>query len=162
MIDLEADIAKRMQGLKRAMQAGADGKILKRELSKRLRGVLDPLVQEQKSRVLRLPSKGHSGPSMRQAIARQIKAGTRWSGNNTGVQVVQKARGMPRDFRMAGRMFNREDGWNPQTLGGEVQHQEVSPANWFDQPTEGARPEVTREVHAALVAAAAKIGQQAR
>lgn len=162
MIELDSDIKEKMQGLKRAMAAGADGKILKRELSKELRGLLNGLVTKQRSKILSLPSKGHTGPSVRQAVARQLKAATRWSGQNTGISVIQRARGMPRDFRMAGRMFNREEGWNPTSLGGEQRHQEVSPAQWFDGPTEGVRPEVTRELHRALDRTAAKIAQKAR
>lgn len=162
MIDLDSDIKEKMAHLKRAMAEGADGKVLKRELSKRLRGIMNPLVMEQRARVLRLPSKGHKGPSMRQAIARQTKAATRWSGKSMGVQVIQRARSMPRNFDYAGRAFNREQGWNPQTLGGETVHQEIRPAQWFDGPTTGKRPQVGREVHAALEQAAAKIASRAR
>jgi hypothetical protein len=162
VVQLDSDIKERMAGLKRAMAEGAGGKTLKRELSKRLRDLMNPLVQQQKSRVLRLPSKGHQGPSMRQAIARQTKAATRGSGQNMGVQIIQRARAMPRGFDYAGRAFNRADGWNPTTLGGETVHQEIRPAGWFDDVTDGQRPKVGREVLAALDATAAKIAARAR
>ena len=68
VIEIQAkDIDQAMKSLKKAMAAGADGKIIKRELSKRLRAIMQPLANEQKARILRLPSKGHPGPSMRQA-----------------------------------------------------------------------------------------------
>lgn len=162
MIDIDSDIKEQMGKLKRAMAEASNGKAMKRELSKKLRGIMNPLVAEQRARVLRLPSKGHQGQSMRQAVARQTKAATRWAGRDMGVQIIQRARSMPRDFRMAGRMFNREEGWHPKTLGGEQLHQQVRPANWFDAPVTGKRAEVGRQVHAALVEAADKIGESAR
>jgi len=161
MIDLDSDIKEKMAHLKRAMAEGANGKAMKRELSKRLRNLLNPLVMEQRRKVLALPSSGKSRVSMRQAIARQTRAATRWSGQNMGVSVIQRARGMPRGFNMAGRMFNRAEGWNPTTLGGETRHQQVRPAQWFDQPTHGKKAEAARQVHAALEATAVKIGQAA-
>lgn len=162
MIELETDIKEKMWALKKAMAEASTGKAMKRELSKRLRGLVNPLVQEQRARVLRLPSKGGHTPSMRQAIARQTKAATRWSGENTGVSVIQRARAMPRGFNMAGRMFNREEGWNPQTLGGETLHQQMRPAQWFDGATTGKRAEIARQVHAAVSEAADKIAASAR
>lgn len=157
MIDLDSDIKEKMAHLKKAMAEAADGKVLKKELAKELRGIMNPLVAEQRRKVLSLPSKGGHSQSMRQAVARQTKAATRWSGRNMGVQIIQRARSMPRNFNMAGRMFNRADGWNPTTLGGETVHQQMRPAGWFDDVTAGQRPEVGRKVHQALERTAAKI-----
>jgi hypothetical protein len=158
MIDLDSDIKEKMAELKRAMADAADGKELKKQLAKRLRGLMNPLVEEQRAKVLRLPSKGKAhGQSMRQAIARQTKAATRWSGRNMGVQIIQRARSMPRNFDYAGRAFNREEGWHPTSLAGETHHQQVRPAQWFDSVTAGKRPAVAHEVHAALDETAAKI-----
>lgn len=165
MLELDSDIKEKMLALKKALAEGADGKVLKRELSKELRGLMNPLVTKQRAAVLRLPSKGGSrtnGGGMRQAVARQTKAATRWSGQNAGVSIIQRARGMPRDFRMAGRMFNREEGWNPKTLGGEQVHQEMSPSQWFDRETVGVRPDVARDIDSALERTAAKLAQKAR
>jgi hypothetical protein len=161
MIDLDSDIKEKMVAIKRAMAEGAGGKTLKRELSKRLRGLMNPLVMEQRRKVLALPSKGGSRQSMRQAIARQTRAATRWSGQNMGVSIIQRGRAMPRSFNMAGRMFNREEGWHPTSLGGETRHQQIRPAQWFDAPTAGKRGEVGRQVHAALEETAAKIASSA-
>lgn len=162
MIELDSDIKEKMVFLKKAMAEGATGKTLKRELSKQLRDLMNPMVAEQRRKVLALPSKGGHTQSMRQAVARQTKAATRWSGKSMGVQIIQRARSMPRNFNMAGRMFNREDGWNPTSLGGETFHQQIRPAGWFDDVTAGQRPEVGRKVHKALEDAAAKIAASAR
>lgn len=146
-----------MRRLGLAMKVHSDGKTLKKDISKRLRKIVGPLAKEQKLRVRRLPSKGHPGASMRQAVARQIRAATRWSGKDVGVSVIQRARGMPRDFNMAGRAFNREEGWHPTTLGGEAIHQQAIPTGWFDDVTVGVRPEATREIRAAMDDLAGKI-----
>lgn len=161
MISLETDIQKRMAKLKRAMGEASNGKQLKRQVSKRLRTVIQPLVQEQKLRVLRLPSKGGHSQGLRQAVARQTRAATKWSGKNVGVQVIQRARAMPRDFRFAGRALNRAEGWHPTTLGGEVVHQQARPVEWFDAPVSGARKRAQQEVRTALKETAAKIASGA-
>lgn len=160
--ELDSDIREKMAGLKRAMAEGAGGKTMKRTLSAKLRKIAKPIETEMKARVLKLPSKGHSGPSMRQAVARQTRAATRWSGKNGGVSVVQRGRGMPRNFAMAGRMFNREEGWDPTNLAGVSFHQEMRPASWFDGATPGTRPAAQREIMAALDEAAAIIGRSAK
>lgn len=128
----DRDIRRAMLSLGRALRADGVNKQIKREVSKRLRDIMKPMVDKRKSAVMRLPSKGHVGASMRAAIAKQTRAATRWSGQQGGVSIVQRARGMPRNFNMAGRMFNRAEGWNPRTLGGEITHQQVRPVAWFD------------------------------
>lgn len=162
MIEMDTDLKEKMIHLRKAMAEATDGKVIKRELAKELRGLLNPLVAKQRAAVMRLPSRGGShGQSMRAAIARQTKAATRWSGDNIGVQVIQRARSMPRGFQFAGRAFNRAEGWNPQTLGGETIHQQIRPAQWFDGQTTGVRAETTRQVHEALNRAATKMAAKA-
>jgi hypothetical protein len=158
---LDTDIKQKMGKLQAAMKEAADGKALKRELSKRLRGIAQPTEQRMRQMVLKLPSKGHPGPSMRQAIARQTKAATRWSGDSMGVSIKQRARSMPRGFNMAGRAFNRAEGWNPTTLGGETIHQDIRPAQWFDSQTVGVAPDAQRAILTALEDAAATIASRA-
>lgn len=163
MIEMDSDAKEKMGILKRAMAEASDGKILKRELSKQLRDLMNPLVAKQRAKVLSLPSSGPShGESMRQAVARQTKAQARWSGRNMGVSVIQRARSMPRGFQYAGRMFNRAEGWNPTTLGGETVHQQIRPAGWFDNQTDGVRPEALHGIEQALEATAVKIAASVR
>lgn len=157
--DIRWDAKEEMWRLKKAMKEASNGKVLKRELSKKLRQQLRPLVLEQRAAVLRLPSKGHQGQSMRQMVARKTVGSTRWGGANTGVSVIQRARGMPRGFQMAGRMFNRAEGWNPSTLGGETVHQQMSPSGWFDETAKARRPEIAHAVRQALEDAADKIAR---
>lgn len=153
----DSDMRAAFQHLGRAFKKSADGKTLKRETSKRLRRILKPLVDERKAAVRALPSQGHAihitgenGESMRQAVARSIRASTRWSGKGAGVSIIQRARAMPRSFNMAGRMFNREEGWNPTAIGGVRVHQQIRPALWFDKQVKTDRPRVRREVEQAI------------
>jgi hypothetical protein len=158
----DSELKRAMNHMARVFGVAAGGKQLKRELSKQLRQLMNPLVQARRQSVLSLPSKGHSGPSMRQAIARQTRAATRWRGRNTGISIIQRARGMPRDFSMAGRAFNREEGWNPTALGGVQVHQQVTPAKWFDSMERGDRPRVRQAVIEALEDTAAKMADDIR
>lgn len=128
----DSDLRRAMNHLSRAMSAEGVNRKIKRDVSKRLRGLMTPLVAKRRASVLSLPSSGHSGEGMRQAIAKQIRASTRWSAKSGGVSIIQRGRGMPRDFNMAGRAFNRTEGWNPTNLGGTTVHQQMTPVEWFD------------------------------
>lgn len=163
MIQMDAsDFSTVIRSINRTLKTTEEGKLVKRKASARLRKIVQPLVAAQRARVLALPSKGHPGQSMRQAIAKRTRAAVRWSGQDPGVSIVQRGSGMPRDFRLAGRVFNRQAGWNPQNLGGIKHHQQIRPANWFDSPTQGKRPEVQHELMLALEEVAATMAQIAR
>lgn len=158
----DSDLRQAMLHLARAMRQPGVDKRIKRTVSAKLRKIAKPMAEERKRRVLALPSKGHSGVSMRHAVARQTRVATRWSGKDAGISVVQRARGMPRDFAYAGRAFNRESGWNPTTLGGEVEHQQMRPASWFDGAAEMDRPVVRREIIGALDEVAGTMAEDIR
>jgi len=164
MIEMDdKDIRRAMHALSRELSSSKVGKQIKRETSKRLRSLMQPMVNKRKAAVLRLPSHGHVGTSMRQAIAKRVKATTRWSGESGGVSISQSARGMPRNFNMAGRMFNRAEGWNPKNLGGEVEHQQVRPVEWFDsQADHGDRERARHEIVEALEQTAGRLASEIR
>lgn len=137
MIELSIDAQRSgLQQIARALKAEEDGKRLKRELAKNLRTVMEPIRQQMLARLMRVGS-----GEMSQAIARSVRPGVRFSGRNTGVSLVQRARGMPRNFPYAGRAFNRVEGWHPKNLGGVTIHQVATPVQWFDEPTKGAQVE---------------------
>lgn len=163
MIEMDdREIRQAMQALGRALNSNKSGKIIKRQLSKRLREIMQPMVARRRAAVLRLPSQGHDGPSMRQAIAKQIRGATRYSGNSTGLSIIQRARGMPRGFDQAGRAFNRAEGWTPRTLGGELVRQQIRPAAWFDREESHDEPTARREITAALEKAAGMLADDIR
>lgn len=156
----DRDLRAAMNSLGRAMSGAM--RPFKREASKRLRAVMDPMAQRVRTRVLALPSKGHSGQSMRQQVARQVRPATRWSGDNTGVSLIQRARGMPRGFNFAGRMFNRPEGWNPVSPGGIQRVQQIRPAQWFDSEVVDSDDQLRRAVVAALEQTAREVASRAR
>lgn len=151
-----------LQGLARALAAETDGKALKRDLAKQLRQVIQPLRAQVLRRLMSIGGSAHSGTGLREAVGRQTRAGVRFSGRNTGVNLVQKARGMPRGFNMAGRALNREEGWNPTSLGGTQVHQQATPVEWFDEPTQQSTREARRAVAQALEDMAERIANRAR
>lgn len=163
MIEMDdKDIRAAMQALGRALSSDKVGKQIKRELSKQLRGMVQPMVEKRRMAVLRLASKGGHPQSMRQAIAKQIKGTTRWSGDRAGVSIVQRARSMPRGFTQAGRAFNRAEGWNPTNLGGEIEHQQIRPTEWFDKTNVHDAHDARQGIVDALEAAAAKLAATIR
>lgn len=164
MIEMDdKDIRRVMHALGKELNSSKAGKAIKRDVSKRLRKLMQPMVNKRKAAVLRLPSQGHVGASMRTAIAKQVRAKTRWTGDSGGVSISQSARGMPRGFPMAGRAFNRPQGWNPKSLGGEVEHQMVRPVAWFDSQQEAGDKERARhEIVEALEDAAGTLASKIR
>lgn len=162
MIEMDdRDIRRAMSLLSKALNADDVGKKIKRETSKQLRGLVDPMLQRRKAAILRVSSHGHKGPSMRQAIAKQTKAQARWSGKQGGVSIIQRARAMPRNFNMAGRAFNRAAGWNPQPIGGVKHHQQIRPVAWFDSESDaGETRRVRREIERALESTAGRIASE--
>lgn len=164
MLELDdSDLRAAMMHLARAMKAEGVSKSIKRNVSKELRQLMQPMVQKRRAAVLALPSKGHSGDGMRQAIARKTVAATRWSGKNGGISIIQRARGMPREFNMAGRAFNRAVGWNPTTLGGETVHQQMNPVLWFDALADSAeKAEARHKIIEALDKSAVSLADEIR
>ena len=160
----DSDLRAAMRHLGRAMNAEGVSRSIKRQTSARLRKIMKPMVDKRRQAVLRLPSSGGShGAVMRQAIARQTRAATRWSGKSGGVTIVQRARGMPRGFNMAGRAFNRAEGWHPKNLGGEVEHQQMTPVEWFDAQADVQEARIVRhEIIEALDSAAGTLADEIR
>lgn len=159
------DVDKQRDGLRalsRALAAESDGKALKRDLGKRLRAIMQPLREQVVRRLLSTGGASHPGERMRDAVARQTRAGVRFSGRNTGVNLVQRTRGMPRGFNMAGRAMNREEGWNPTSLGGTTVHQHATPVEWFDKPTQGSTDGAREAVQAAMEDMAQRIAARAK
>lgn len=163
VIEFEVDRQRNgLTALSRALAAEADGKALKRDLAKNLRTIMQPLRAQVIRRLMSTGGSSHAGQSMRDAIARQTRAGVRFSGRNTGVNLVQRARGMPRGFNMAGRAMNRTEGWNPTTLGGTTVHQHARPAEWFDEPTHASVDEARRATQDAMEDMARRLAERAR
>lgn len=163
MIELSIDQQRQgLTALSKAIAEESDGKALKRDFAKRLREVIQPIRAQVIRRLMQTGGSSHPGPGMREAIARQVRAGVRFSGRDTGVNLVQRARGMPRGFNMAGRAFNRAEGWTPTALGGVQVHQLATPTEWFDQPTKDSVDEARRAAAEVMEDMARRLAERAR
>lgn len=159
MLGFEVDKQRNgLTALSRALAAESDGKALKRDLAKRLRAVMQPVREQVVRRLMSTGGASHEGQSLRQAVAKQTRAGVRFSGRNTGVNLVQRTRGMPRGFNMAGRAMNRAEGWQAHATA----RQHARPAEWFDQPAKASTDEARRATMEAMEDMARRLAERAR
>lgn len=164
MIELTTDSADVLKALSKALAAEADGKKLKRDLAKEIRKAAEPAVSEAKGRIMGMRSAGlpKSGPPLRTAIAREVKAEARLSGFTAGARVKAKKRKMPRGFDNAPKRTNRAAGWRHPLWGrGEYVHQ-VGRPDWFDDSMANNAQKYRAAVLAAMEDAARRIAQRAR
>ncbi len=161
MIELTVE-QQALQALARALDSEADGKKLRRDLSKTLREAMEPLKKEAQGNVRslratvvmrsnktrdksgRFVTLGGREASLRDAVASAVKAEGRLSGKATGARLRVPRKGMPRGFNNAARRLNRKSGWRHPVFGGSgwVQ-QTASPPGWFDRATNN--PKVVQE-----------------
>lgn len=120
-----------LQAVRRAFRNEGDGKHLQRDLTKQLKLIMEPAAQEVKSAITSMPVKSPAtdvkGPSMRVAMAQQIKVSVRYSGRSTGVSVRAAKDKYPRNFKSAPHNFNAAKGWRHPTFG------QTDAGHWVDQ-----------------------------
>lgn len=161
-VDLSSTDQQALAALGRAVRAEADGKAMRRDLLKGLRGTADPIKAQARSNVMGISS-GRGGMStgapLRSAVAQQIKIDTRLSGRSTGVRVrVPRRRGMPRDFANAPKALNSKKGWRRQVFGSGTWVQQIAvPAEWFDRATREHHQQLKEDVLSAMEAMARRI-----
>lgn len=132
---------KELQYAIKAIRAEADGKQLRKDLLREIRGVLTPLRDEARDAILSMESGGlpHEGEPLRQAIANQTVVEVRTGGRATGAAIKVKRRGMPRGFTNAAKWTNRTKWRHPvfkrTTSGGvevDVWVDQTGKPRWFD------------------------------
>lgn len=126
-----------LQKLARVLGQEADGKRLRRELSKALRKALEPAKQEIRAGLMGMGTGGipAEGPPLRTTVLRQLKVETRLSGRRTGARIRIRKRGMPRGFDNAPKRLNAKKGWRHPVYGRDVWVQQVGEPDFFDRPT---------------------------
>lgn len=130
----------------RVLKSEADGKFLKRELTKALKATAERPIAEAKSEILATPSKGlHGGTSLRAEVARSLKPISRFSGQRAGVSIRQSTTPNLRNFKMAGRRFNRGNFRHP-VFGTATYVDQAGNREWFDRPMQDAKPEFRDDV----------------
>lgn len=136
MIELSAD-QQALQALAKALGAQADGKRLRRELSKSLRQALEPARQEVRAGLLGMGTAGIpvEGPPLRTTVLKQLRAETRLTGRSTGAKLRIRKRGMPRGFANAPKRLNAKKGWRHPVGGRDVWVTQLGEPEYFDRPT---------------------------
>jgi len=159
-VSVDSRGANGLEALGRAMRAEADGKEMRRDLTRALKEVLAPIVSEAKGAITGMPSAGlsHDGEPLRQAIARRIVGEVRMSGRSTGVRVKARRKGMPRGFEHAPKRTNASGGWRRPAWGNKsVWVQQIGSPNWFDDVMKDQRPDAQAQCIAAMEETARRI-----
>ena len=152
-VKVDSHGANGLAALGKAMRAEADGKELRKDLVKRLKLIIAPIVSEARSAATGMPSAGleHDGEPLRSAIARRIVGEVRFSGRATGIRIRAKRKGMPRGFEHAPKRTNAKGGWRRPVYGNrEVWVTQVGVPDWFDDVMGDQRPDARRQCLAAM------------
>lgn len=130
----------------RVLKSEADGKTLKRDLMKALKSTAAAPIGQARAEMLATPSKDLGrGMSLRSTVANSIKPQSRLSGGMTGVSIRQARTPQLRNFKMAGRRFNRGDFRRP-VFGTDRYVVQAGNREWFDRPMQDAKPEFKADV----------------
>ncbi len=157
-----------IRAVTRALLAEANGKELRRDLLRNIRGVLKPAAEEAKRNIRTSPSKGSGGgrASLRQAVAKQVKIQAKLAGKNASIKVKTGKTKDLRGFDMAPRRTNRGT-WRHPTIKRVSKYQWESnrdvwvtqhgPTNWFDAPLQHRGPQLRGAVIEAIRASIRRI-----
>jgi len=149
-----------IEALGRAMKAEEDGKELRRDLTRELKKIMMPIVNEARSAITNMPSAGleHDGEPLRAAIAKRIRGEVRFSGKASGIRIKAGRKGMPRGFEHAPKRTNATGGWRRPVWGNkEVWIVQVGSPNWFDDVMRDQRPEAKQRCLDAMEETARRI-----
>jgi hypothetical protein len=153
-----------LQALARALSAEADGKKLRRDLSKSLRQAMEPLKHQVIGNLLGLDDTSPAAGtlSLRQSLVPLVKAQGRLSGRSTGARLRVGAKGAARGFDHAARRLNRAKGWRHPLFGNrEVWiEQRATPVEWFDSATRKSHGEMRKAVLSAMEDMAQRIARK--
>lgn len=91
-----------LKAVNRALRQAANGKDLRRNLVRELKGEIAPMVAKVKAAWLSAPSqgrRGRRGPSLRRLLARSTRGQVRLSGKEAGIRIRTDGRRMPDQMR---------------------------------------------------------------
>lgn len=149
-VELTVD-QKGVQAVAKALAAEADGKKLRRQMSRNMRAALDPAVADARAGIQGMPSTTGGSPGLRQEIAKRIKAEARLTGRQTGARV--KARQTPnlRGFRHAPKRTQSRKGWRRPVFGNRnAWVRQEGRRGWFDDAMTKRRREYRAAVKKAV------------
>jgi hypothetical protein len=148
--------------LARALDAEADGREWENDLADELGDVLAPGVAAVRAAILSAPTIGlpHAGEPLRQAIADAVEPVVRMRGGRAGARIRVTGRGMPRGFRNAPKLFNRNSFKHP-TRGGDQWATQVGAPGWFDATLRPMRVRMRQAADRALRHRAERVSRKA-
>jgi len=113
--------AEAMRQLGQAFRREADGKALRKDLTKQINSAVAPGVSAVQGvlRAIPHPSAAQSSPSLGTYLASRVKVQVRYAGRSTGVAVRIGETSNLRKFRLAGRYLNRQS-WRHRVFGHNV------------------------------------------
>jgi hypothetical protein len=153
---------KTLTSVVRALKAESDGKALRRDLVRNLKGVAEPALQAVRASILSMPSHSHQNPGLRESVARATKVSIR-TGSRAGVSIVTRKKSMPRDFRNAPKRLNSSEGWRHKVFGDPDRWvDQRGKVGWFDDTLKPFRAPGKEAALAALAEAAQRIETRAK
>jgi hypothetical protein len=152
---------KKLRKLALVLKDEANGKELRKDLTKQLRAAAGPARQAARQAIRSVASAGgHKGRSIRSAIAQKIQVVAKLSGKTVGARVVAKETSSTRGFTNAPRRFNSVRGWSHGVYGKARQVHQVGKPNWFDDTLMARKPEFKRSVENVMEETARRVGKR--
>jgi hypothetical protein len=146
-----------------ALREEADGKALRKDLTRELRQAVQPAVVELRASIRSAPSRNVTPTvPLRAAIARGIVPQVRTTGKQTGVSVRVRQTTQVRGFTNAGRRFNRRSFRHPVFGNRSVWVTQVGKPYWFDEPMNRRRNEMRGAALDAIEDMAKRIATRSR
>lgn len=148
----------------RALRAEADGRELRRELTRQLRAAMNPIVADARAAARAIPSGGgHAGTPLRPAVARAVRPPVvRLSGKNPNVAIRVGMTPQVRGFRSAPRRLNKASWRHPVYGNRAVWVRQVGRPGWFDDTVRGRREEFRDQVLDVVKAMTDRIAARSR
>lgn len=153
----------RVQEVTKALRGEEDGKQLRRDLAKNMRGALEPAVTDARNAVMTIASARSGAPPLRAGIAQRIRAEARLSGRATGARVRARRTPNLRGFTHAPKRTQSRKGWRRLVFGREGSFvTQVGKPRWFDDTVRRRAGEYRAAVKAAVDAMAKRIADRSR
>lgn len=155
----------------RFRRAGRDGAAIRSATTKRIRAILNRIVDEQKHAAQTMNVKGtrgrgalrreqfhgsrrrralRGGHGLRRAVARGIKSKVAYSGYKLGARIVADSAALPASQRKLPRYLNRRRGWRHPVWGHRDRWVEQRGEPYFDDPIRRHRRQVRKDVQAVV------------
>lgn len=146
----------------RALRDESDGRELRKDLAKNMRGAIEPAALHARAAILGMPSSGTSQqrPGLRQAIAKRIRPEVKLGGRWTGARVKAKKIPRVRGFANAPKRTQQAQGWRTRTYGTDNWRVQHGKTNWFDDSFVGRANEYRRAVLEAMDDMAQRIARR--